>query len=85
MSDKGGKSVNDPSARKARQAIRDGVRRGCITKPSYCPVCGMSMEPGNLSGHHPRDYDGDNKKRVRWMCHKCHSAANKAHPVQRHR
>lgn len=62
-----------PVKRKAMQAVRDGVRRGHIDKPSTCSRCGAGVAKGNLAGHHS-DY-GD-KKSVTWLCHTCHSKAN---------
>jgi len=64
-----------PRKRKAMQSVRDGVRRGHISKPSKCSGCGKSIPRGNLAGHHTGGYG--NRRQVKWLCHKCHSAANR--------
>lgn len=60
-----------PTKRKAMQAVRDGVRRGHISKPSSCTKCGKTVRPKLLSGHHGNGYAS--RRNVTWLCPSCHS------------
>jgi ribosomal protein L37AE/L43A len=74
MSKVGGRSSWWPPQRKARQHIRDAVRRGHIEKPSVCDGCGEPTARRVLSGHHA---DYEKRMRVSWLCPRCHTEANR--------
>lgn len=58
---------------RARQWVRDGVRRGTIVKPAKCPTCGSNK---SISHHHPRGYD--RWRDIEWKCRACHEKADTA-------
>lgn len=82
----------NPAGRKARQAVRDAVRRGHVSKPDNCSKCGAHVGKANLAAHHSGSYKNPPRKRgvasavgsgrVQWLCHKCHSGANRKTPGQ---
>jgi len=69
-----GANNKTPKMRKANQKVRDDVRRGKRTKPSKCSNCGKSTSKKLLSSHHA---DHSKQSSVRWLCPKCHKAAEK--------
>jgi len=60
------KKMRYPERYKARVALRYAVRKGRITRPVVCSVCGKH---GPTEGHH-NDYS--KPLDIRWVCHSCH-------------
>lgn len=56
---------------KARQTVRNAVRRGRMQKPDRCEGCGEPTPDRQLHGHH-QDYS--KPLEVEWLCPECHSA-----------
>lgn len=52
--------------RRAREAIRDAIKRGHIEKPNSCSYCGRKRY---ITGHHP---DYNERLSVIWLCVPCH-------------
>lgn len=57
---------NNPEKRRAQQAVKYHIRRGVITRPKSCSICG---DEGMISAHH-EDYN--KPLEVIWMCSSCH-------------
>ncbi len=62
---------------RARNVLRDAVRRGNITKPGSCEHCGKLCLKQNLHGHHP---DHSKPLEVEWLCPACHSEEHRTAP-----
>ena len=60
----------DPVKLRARNAVRDAVRRGKIEKPNRCNRCHKSFLRHQLMGHH---HDYSRPIDVEWLCSSCHS------------
>lgn len=52
--------------RRAREAVRDAIRRGHMGKPNICSKCGRERY---ITGHHP---NYDERLSVIWLCVPCH-------------
>ena len=65
---------------KARNWVRDGVRRGTIVKPFKCSKCGNDTEPAKLSHHHHRGYDY--YRDYQWLCAACHAFSENRPPAR---
>ena len=52
---------------RAREILRDSVKRGLVKKPHRCQQCGRARKP--LHGHH-QNYD--KPLAVDWLCAPCH-------------
>lgn len=68
---------NDPEykqKRRARGMLYRAMRRGEITRPSECPICG---EECTVQAHHHNGYDDEHALDVIWCCQKCHTKLEK--------
>jgi hypothetical protein len=62
----------DADRRAARVTLARALRRGQITKPITCEMCGTQPEPRDLVAHHAWGYSGANALRVMWICRREH-------------
>lgn len=51
---------------RARGAVRWALRRGDVTRPDHCSLCGRA---GSVQAHHP---DYSKPLDVQWLCRSCH-------------
>ena len=54
---------------RARSAINQALRRGTLSKPQSCELCG---KVGSVHGHHLNGYDRVNYYDLQWLCARCH-------------
>lgn len=64
-------SRSNPYKQKARNELRNAVRRGQLSKPSTCSRCGSG---GRISGHH---HDYSRPLEVIWVCRSCHEVLDR--------
>jgi len=57
---------NNPERTRVNQALRRAIKRGSITKPKDCQICGYE---GRIHSHHP---NYKNALDVAWVCASCH-------------
>jgi len=55
---------------KARQAVRNAIRKGEIRKPAKCQGCGK--ETTELDAHHYKGYIKRHWLDIKWICEDCH-------------
>lgn len=55
---------------KARQAVRNAIRRGDIKKPKRCQKCGRVT--AELDAHHYMGYTKRHWLDIKWLCEDCH-------------
>jgi len=63
-----------PEKHKAREILRDAVRKGEIIKPNYCTQCFIVKSLPEIHGHH-EDYSKPLK--IEWLCRDCHTTKHK--------
>lgn len=68
----------------ARIAVQHAIRAGTLIRPTVCEKCGGTGEHGGacqcrteIHGHHHLGYARQNWLRVEWLCHRCHTAADR--------
>lgn len=64
--------VLNPDRYLARRAVYRAVRSGRLARPSVCDRCGAG---GRVEAHHA---DHARRLDVRWLCHGCHVAVDRA-------
>lgn len=55
---------------RARQAVRNAIRRGELKKPTKCQVCGKKTD--ELDAHHYKGYIKRYWLTIKWICEDCH-------------
>jgi hypothetical protein len=67
-----------PEQVKARNAVRDALRKGDLARPDFCERCGRQEDPGTdgrpgIEAHH---VDYSDPLGVEWLCRLCHVTAD---------
>ncbi len=70
-------NLNNKNKLRARDAVRNEMRRGRLIKPNICSICKQNpgpMEDGKsrLQAHHYFGYDKENWLKFEWLCIDCH-------------
>ena len=77
----GRRRASHPNIVKAREALNSSIRRGRLVRGS-CDECGRKPEVVNgqnvIEFHHAYGYEPENWLRGRWLCQRCHGAADAA-------
>lgn len=65
----------NPDKRRARDAVRQAVKRGRLERPAVCSACRATCR---AEAHHHLGYAREHRLDVQWFCKPCHIAADLA-------